>query len=157
MASAGAIDVPAVMAAWDSAFRALYVGWPGFWIHADVLRPNLLPVGGCLRAVIDFGSVGVGDPATDNSSAWAVCGAAGRAAFHGALGVDNGTWRRVCGIALTGRCRAHPGLRCLESRPRCPGPAHGRANHRRFQHGLGGRQYHRLWGIACEDPVALTE
>jgi aminoglycoside phosphotransferase (APT) family kinase protein len=35
------------------------------WIHGDLLRPNLLVRGGRLRAVIDFGAVGVGDPAAD--------------------------------------------------------------------------------------------
>ena len=36
--------------------------WDGtaVWIHADLLRPNLLIREGRLSAVIDFGSVGVG-------------------------------------------------------------------------------------------------
>ena len=99
-ASAGAIDVPAALAAWASALRApLWDGHP-VWIHADLLRPNLLVAGGRLRAVIDFGSAGVGDPATDVIPAWAVFGPAGRAAFRAALGVDEGTWHRARGIAL---------------------------------------------------------
>jgi len=99
-ASAGAIDVPAALAAWASALRApVWDGHP-VWIHADLLRPNLLVAGGHLRAVIDFGSAGVGDPATDVIPAWAVFGPAGRAAFRVALGVDDGTWHRARGIAL---------------------------------------------------------
>ena len=70
------------------------------WIHSDLLRPNLLVRGGRLRAVIDFGAVGVGDPATDVIAAWSVFGPAGREAFRAALGVDGGTWERARGIAL---------------------------------------------------------
>ena len=99
-ASAGAIDVPAALAAWESALQApVWDGHP-VWIHADLLRPNLLVAAGRLHAVIDFGSAGVGDPATDIIPAWAVFGPAGRAAFRAALGVDDGTWRRARGIAL---------------------------------------------------------
>jgi aminoglycoside phosphotransferase (APT) family kinase protein len=98
--SAGAIDVPAALAAWESALQApVWDGQP-VWIHADLLRPNLLAAGGRIRAVIDFGSAGVGDPATDVIPAWAVFGPAGRAAFRDALDVDDGTWRRARGIAL---------------------------------------------------------
>jgi aminoglycoside phosphotransferase (APT) family kinase protein len=76
--------------------------WDGspVWIHSDLLRPNLLVRGGRLRAVIDFGAVGVGDPATDVIAAWSVFGPAGREAFRAALGVDGGTWERARGIAL---------------------------------------------------------
>jgi aminoglycoside phosphotransferase (APT) family kinase protein len=99
-AAAGAIDVPAALAAWASALHApVWDGHP-VWIHADLLRPNLLVAGGRLSAVIDFGSAGVGDPATDVIPAWAVFGPAGRAAFRAALGVDDGTWHRARGIAL---------------------------------------------------------
>jgi aminoglycoside phosphotransferase (APT) family kinase protein len=98
--SAGVIDVPSALAAWESALRA--PAWDGRpeWIHADLLRPNLLVAGRRIRAVIDFGSAGAGDPATDVIPAWAVFGPAGRAAFRDALGVGDGTWRRARGIAL---------------------------------------------------------
>jgi aminoglycoside phosphotransferase (APT) family kinase protein len=99
-AAADAIDGAAALAAWESALQS--PAWDGrpVWIHADLLRPNLLVADGSLRAVIDFGSAGVGDPATDAIPAWAVFGPAGRAAFRDALGVDDGTWRRARGIAL---------------------------------------------------------
>ena len=70
------------------------------WIHCDLLRPNLLVRDGRLSAVIDFGGIGAGDPATDVSPAWAVFDAPGRAAFRDALGVDDDTWARARGIAL---------------------------------------------------------
>ena len=70
------------------------------WIHGDLLRPNLLVRHGRLRAVIDFGGVGVGDPASDVIAAWSVFGRAGRGVFRGALDVDDGMWDRARGIAL---------------------------------------------------------
>jgi aminoglycoside phosphotransferase (APT) family kinase protein len=63
LASAGeAIDGRAAAAVWERALGGS--AWHGapVWIHADLLRPNLLVAGGRLSAVIDFGSVGVGDP-----------------------------------------------------------------------------------------------
>ncbi|HEY7143093.1 MAG TPA: aminoglycoside phosphotransferase family protein [Streptosporangiaceae bacterium] len=99
-AAAGAIDAPAAMAAWERAQRAPAWDSRPAWIHADLLRPNLLVAGGRIRAVIDFGSAGAGDPATDVIPAWAVFGPAGRAAFRQALSVGDGAWERARGIAL---------------------------------------------------------
>lgn len=100
MAAADVIDGPAAMAAWESARQA--PSWDGrpAWIHSDLLRPNLLVDQGRICAVIDFGSAGAGDPATDIIPAWAVFGPAGRMAFRDALNVDDGTWNRARGIAL---------------------------------------------------------
>ena len=99
-AAGDAIDGPAALAAWERALQAPAWAGPPRWIHSDLLRPNLLVDGGRLRAVIDFGSVGVGDPATDVIPAWAVFGRTGRAAFRAALDVDEATWTRARGIAL---------------------------------------------------------
>lgn len=54
-----------------------------------------------MRAVIDFGGCGLGDPATDLNPAWSVFGPAGRAVFRAALEADDDTWRRARGIALS--------------------------------------------------------
>lgn len=61
----GIIDSDAASAAWEVALGA--PAWQGspVWIQTDLLRPNVLVHGGRLRAVIDFGGVGVGDPAAD--------------------------------------------------------------------------------------------
>jgi aminoglycoside phosphotransferase (APT) family kinase protein len=101
ISSAGeVIDGGAATAAWERALEA--PAWDGtpVWIHSDLLRPNLLVHGGRLRAVIDFGAVGVGDPATDVIAAWSVFGPPGRATFRAALDVGDGTWERARGIAL---------------------------------------------------------
>ena len=98
--SGGVIDGPAATAAWERALEA--PAWSGtpVWVHADLLRPNLLVREGRLCAVIDFGGAGVGDPASDVVPAWSVFGRAGREAFRDALGVDDETWNRARGYAL---------------------------------------------------------
>jgi aminoglycoside phosphotransferase (APT) family kinase protein len=94
------IDSDAAVAAWERALRA--PAWTGapVWVHGDLLRPNLLVRDGRLRAVIDFGGAGVGDPATDVIAAWSVFGRAGRAVFRAALDVDDDSWNRARGLAL---------------------------------------------------------
>ena len=96
----GVIDSDAATSAWDRALEA--PAWKGApaWIHTDLLRPNLLVHDGRLCAVIDFGGVGVGDPAADVIAAWSVFGHTGRGLFRGALDVDDDTWNRARGFAL---------------------------------------------------------
>jgi aminoglycoside phosphotransferase (APT) family kinase protein len=96
----GVTDSQAATTAWERALEA--PAWQGtpVWIHTDLLRPNLLVHGGRLSAVIDFGGVGVGDPAADVIAAWSVFGPTGRATFRSALDVDDGTWDRARGFAL---------------------------------------------------------
>ena len=69
-----AIEAPAVLAAWEACLEA--PEWDGepTWIHCDLLRPNVLVRDRRLAAVIDFGAVGAGDPATDLTAAWALFG-----------------------------------------------------------------------------------
>ena len=73
------------------------------WIHADLLRPNVLVRDGRIRAVIDFGGVGVGDPAADVIAAWSVFGRTGRETFRDALDVDDGMWNRHAATHSTRR------------------------------------------------------
>ena len=96
----GVIDGDAATAAWERALDA--PAWKGtpVWIHTDLLRSNLLVHDGRLRAVIDFGGVGVGDPAADVIAAWSVFSHTGRAVFRDALDVDGGMWNRARGFAL---------------------------------------------------------
>jgi aminoglycoside phosphotransferase (APT) family kinase protein len=94
------LDTRTATAAWERSLEA--PEWDGrpVWIHSDLLRPNLLVDGGRLCAVIDFGGVGVGDPAADVIPAWSVFGHLGREAFRSALVVDDGAWARARGFAL---------------------------------------------------------
>jgi aminoglycoside phosphotransferase (APT) family kinase protein len=97
----GEIDTAAATAAWESALGA--PGWQGrpVWLHGDLMPGNLLLGGGRLSAVIDFGTLGVGDPAIDTITAWNLLPAAARAGFRAALGVDGATWARGRGWALS--------------------------------------------------------
>jgi aminoglycoside phosphotransferase (APT) family kinase protein len=99
-AAGDVIDRRAAMRAWERALEApVWEGAPA-WIHADLLRPNILVNGGRLCAVIDFGGAGAGDPATDVIAAWAVFGPIGRAAYRQVLAVDDATYERARGIEL---------------------------------------------------------
>jgi aminoglycoside phosphotransferase (APT) family kinase protein len=55
---------------------------------------------GRISAVIDFGSIGLGDPAVDVIPAWTVFGEEGRKTFRPSLDVDDDTWTRARGFAL---------------------------------------------------------
>jgi aminoglycoside phosphotransferase (APT) family kinase protein len=94
------VDTGAVSAAWEVSLAAAEWNGVSCWRHCDLLPPNLLVEGGRLKAVIDFGSAGIGDPALDVIAAWSVFAEEGRLAFREGLGVDEGTWTRARGFAL---------------------------------------------------------
>ena len=99
-ASRGMIDRDAASDAWARSLEtALWQGTP-VWIHGDLLRSNLLVNKGRLSGILDFGGVGIGDPAADVVPAWSVFSRAGRETFRQALGVDDHTWHRARGYAL---------------------------------------------------------
>jgi aminoglycoside phosphotransferase (APT) family kinase protein len=97
----GTLEPSEVSAAWQLALRAAEWDRPPVWIHGDLLPTNLLVTRGKLSAVIDFGGLGVGDPACDVMAAWAVFTGESRATFRAALGVDDDTWARGRGWALS--------------------------------------------------------
>jgi aminoglycoside phosphotransferase (APT) family kinase protein len=94
------IDTKAVSAAWARSLES--PPWDGkpVWIHGDLLKSNLLVQEGRLFAVLDFGEVGIGDPAADMVPAWSVFNKVGRETFRRALDVDDDTWSRARGYAL---------------------------------------------------------
>jgi len=98
----GVVDGPAVTAAWEAAVRAPMWQHPGVWIHGDLLSGNvLIDDSGRLSAVIDFGCMAVGDPACDVMAAWTLFEAEGREAFRSVIEVDDATWTRGRGWALS--------------------------------------------------------
>jgi len=97
----GTIDLSAVTAAWEAALRAPEWRLPPVWIHGDLDARNLLVEQGRLSAVIDFGCLGVGDPACDVMVAWKLFDADARAIFRAELAVDEATWTRGRGWALS--------------------------------------------------------
>jgi aminoglycoside phosphotransferase (APT) family kinase protein len=97
----GVIDTAAVTAAWEAAVQAPDWDRAPVWFHGDVLAGNLLVERGRLSAVIDFGGLGVGDPACDAMSAWSLFTGKSRDVFRSALAVDDATWARARGCALS--------------------------------------------------------
>jgi Predicted aminoglycoside phosphotransferase len=97
----GTIDADAAIAVWETALQAS--AWHGraVWLHGDLQAGNLLAQRGRLSAVIDFGCLGVGDPACDMMVAWMYLSADTRDAFRAALSVDDATWARGRGWALS--------------------------------------------------------
>ncbi|MFC9845533.1 aminoglycoside phosphotransferase family protein [Streptomyces sp. NPDC060223] len=96
----GTFDPAAMTELWDAALSAPAWDHPPVWFHGDFHTGNLLTVDGRLSAVIDFGELGVGDPACDLTIAFSLMSAGPRAAFRAALGVDDATWIRGRGWAL---------------------------------------------------------
>ena len=105
------VDCDAAAAVWDEALRASYWGSPPVWLHADLMPGNLLVRGGRLTSVIDFGCIGMGDPACDLFPAWNLLPIDARDVFRDALGVDDATWRRGRGRTLSQALIALPTYR----------------------------------------------
>ncbi|MEZ4609907.1 MAG: phosphotransferase [Caldilineaceae bacterium] len=95
------IDTTAAAAAWDATVRAPAWQAAPVWIHGDLHQGNLLAQDGRLSAVIDFGCLGLGDPAVDVMAAWLYLPRDVRAEFREMLHVDDATWTRAQGWALS--------------------------------------------------------
>jgi aminoglycoside phosphotransferase (APT) family kinase protein len=97
----GSIDTAPARAAWEDALRV--PGWSRapVWLHGDLFPGNLLVEDGRLTAVIDFALVGIGDPACDLIAAWSVLSPDGRSRLRAELGLDDDTWARGRGWALS--------------------------------------------------------
>lgn len=70
------------------------------WVHGDVAIGNLLVKDGQLCGVIDFGILGVGDPACDYVMAWTFFDEESRKVFFNTLECDKNTKDRAMGWAL---------------------------------------------------------
>lgn len=99
-ASRGVIDTEAALELWTRSLEVPSWNEKPVWIHGDLLKSNLLVRGGRLCAIVDFGGVGIGDPAADVVPAWSVFNEVGRETFRRALAVDDDTWYRARGYAL---------------------------------------------------------
>jgi aminoglycoside phosphotransferase (APT) family kinase protein len=89
----GRINTKTATEVWEAALKTTW-DRPPVWIHGDVSAGNLLVKEGRLSAVIDFGMLGVGDPACDLPIAWTLFSRESREAFRAMLPFDAGTWAR---------------------------------------------------------------
>ena len=101
----GLVDRAAVLQLWDRLLLTPSWSAPLVWIHGDLHPGNLLVTEGRLAAVLDFGDLAAGDPATDLSVLWMLLPPAARStALAAARGtcdpIDHHTRTRARGWAL---------------------------------------------------------
>jgi aminoglycoside phosphotransferase (APT) family kinase protein len=102
----GLVDHGAVMRAWQAAVAAPKWDGPPVWRHGDLHPASILIHHGRISAVIDFGDITAGDPATDLSVGWMLLPAEYHEAFRnayrvtGAGAAGDSTWARARGWAL---------------------------------------------------------
>jgi aminoglycoside phosphotransferase (APT) family kinase protein len=92
---------PRVAREWCRALAAPAWEGPPVWHHGDLDVRNWLVRDGRISGVIDWGSMGVGDPACDVMVAWKLHSPVARDAFREALPTDDATWERARGWALS--------------------------------------------------------
>jgi aminoglycoside phosphotransferase (APT) family kinase protein len=97
----GLIDTQKVTKVWETCLHTPVWNAPPVWIHGDIQSGNLLAGNGVLLAVIDFGCLGVGDPACDLIVAWNLLSKTERDEFRASLNPDSATWERGRGWALS--------------------------------------------------------
>lgn len=94
-------DRAAARRIWAAATAAPAWDGPPLWLHGDLHPANILVDHGRISAVIDFGDITSGDPATDLAVAWMLFTAEQRAVLRQAYGrADDATWERARGWAL---------------------------------------------------------
>jgi len=92
---------PRVKDEWERALAAPTWDGPPVWHHGDLDCRNWLVRDGRISGVIDWGAMGVGDPACDVMVAWKLHSALARDAFREALPTDDATWERARGWAVS--------------------------------------------------------
>jgi aminoglycoside phosphotransferase (APT) family kinase protein len=92
---------PSVAQEWERALAAPPWDGPPVWHHGDLDARNWLVRNGRICAVIDWGSMGIGDPACDVMVAWKLHSRDARDAFRDALPTDDATWERARGWAAS--------------------------------------------------------
>lgn len=93
------IDVRRATALWEKALSSKWTQNP-VWIHGDFSAGNILIQNNRLSAIIDFGCMGIGDPACDLVITWTLLTKETREIFASNLSLDFDTWARARGWAL---------------------------------------------------------
>nr|WP_281497413.1 aminoglycoside phosphotransferase family protein [Ornithinimicrobium sp. F0845] len=104
LAAVGHPRTPELLRVWEAALAAPVHGGPPCWVHGDPHPLNMVVHRGNLAAVIDFGDLTGGDPASDLATAWQTFDWEGRASFvvrYAQLaGRDEALWQRARGWAV---------------------------------------------------------
>ncbi len=100
------VDAAATLQRWQSCLAAPIWDGPPMWLHGDLHPFNLVMSGGVLQAVVDFGDITGGDPATDLAVAFSLLRPESRdtlrAAAHSEVRpIDDAMWTRAEGWALS--------------------------------------------------------
>jgi len=95
----GQYDQKLLAEIWELSLSSSYPSAPR-WVHGDVAVGNLLVQNGRLSGVIDFGTMGTGDPSSDLVMAWNFFDEESRALFFSNMNVDADTVNRARGWAL---------------------------------------------------------
>ncbi|HEX2237927.1 MAG TPA: aminoglycoside phosphotransferase family protein, partial [Gammaproteobacteria bacterium] len=128
----GLVEQSNALSVWDRALSAS--PWPGppLWIHGDLHPGNLLVTRGRLSAVIDFGDLAAGDPATDLGVMWMMLPSQVRPAFLSSVRgpfnpCDEHTqmrargWAVALGVSWLSRSVNDDAMRALAARGGTPG------------------------------------
>lgn len=95
----GQYDQKVLTKIWELSLATTYQSAP-LWLHGDVSVGNLLARDGSLCGVIDFGTMGVGDPSSDLVMAWNFFDDGSREIFLKRMNFDVDTVNRARGWAL---------------------------------------------------------
>jgi aminoglycoside phosphotransferase (APT) family kinase protein len=95
------VAAPGAAELWERAAAAPEWQRERVWLHADLDARNVLVRDGRLSGAIDWGCLGAGDPAVDLMAAWKLLNTDGRERFRERLSVDDDTWLRAQGWALS--------------------------------------------------------
>jgi aminoglycoside phosphotransferase (APT) family kinase protein len=95
------VDAPGALELWEESLQAPDWDGPPVWIHCDLDARNVLVRDGRLTGVLDWGGAGVGDPALDVMVAWKLVSRGERDRFRALLDVDEATWLRAKGWAVS--------------------------------------------------------
>jgi aminoglycoside phosphotransferase (APT) family kinase protein len=118
------VDGPRLRALWDELAATPAWQGPPVWVHGDTHPGNLVVHEGRLTAVVDWGDLCSGDPASDLVVAWMLFPPEHRATFRTAVGAggDDHLWTRgrawalAIGLALSAESADNPAYAALAAR-----------------------------------------
>ncbi|MGH1493673.1 MAG: aminoglycoside phosphotransferase family protein [Acidimicrobiales bacterium] len=106
LASLDRSDSAAILAIWADAVAANPWNGPPLWVHGDLHALNIIKDNDALAAILDFGDICSGDPATDLMVAWYLFTQDEREVLRASADsqnrpIDDDMWRRGRGWAVT--------------------------------------------------------